>query len=262
VPERWPVSTCPANPRPHVRRARYRAAAVAIAACLALAACHDEYWLTYPWDDRQILCSLAFDDLSAVANWELINEQLEVASRTNAVALVHAHVPGESVSIAAIERLLTMAGQAGLSYLTYRDLEVGAPRQAGIAIAFDDNAIEAWFGLRDQLAAHRAHVTFFVTRWHSRTDDERAMIRTLADDGDDIEPHSVNHLNAVDYVRNHGLDAYMADEVIPSIDVLTQAGYPPATIYAFPFGSSTDELNDAVLKVVPRVRVSPGSCPY
>lgn len=233
-----------------------------LAACLALAACHDEHWLSYPWDDRKVLCSLAFDDLSASADWDLIDEQLDVAARTNAVALLHAHVPGVSVSIAAIERILTMADQRRLAFLTYRELEAGAPPQAGIAIALDDNAIEAWFGLRDQLAAHRAHVTFFIARWHSRTDDERAMVRTLADDGDDIEPHSVEHLDPVAYVRDHGLDAYMADEVVPSIDALTQAGYDAPTIYAFPFGHSTDELNDAVLKVAPRVRVSPGSCPY
>jgi hypothetical protein len=48
----------------------------------------------------------------------------------------------------------------------------------------------------------------------------------------------------------------------PSIDGLVAAGYPPPSAYAYPFGETTDELNAAILKIVPRVRVSPGSCPY
>jgi peptidoglycan/xylan/chitin deacetylase (PgdA/CDA1 family) len=234
----------------------------AVVACLALVACHDEHWLSYPWDDRQVFCSNSIDDLSAGADWDLVREQLDVAEHTNAVALMHAHRPGETISFGAIDRVLDLARERHLAFLTYRDLAPDAEPQAGLALAFDDNSIEGWYGIRDRLAAHRAHVTFFVTRWYTLTDDERAMVRTLADDGDDIEPHSVNHLDAVNYVRDHGLDAYMADEVVPSIDVLAQAGYPPATIFAFPFGRSYDQLDDAVLKVVPRVRVSPGSCPY
>ena len=52
-----------------------------------------------------------------------------------------------------------------------------------------------------------------------------------------------------------------ADEVVPSIDGLTRAGYPPADTFAFPFGDTSDEITAAVLRIVPRVRVSPGSCP-
>jgi len=248
------------SPRPFTTRpARWPGAVVA---CLALAACHDEHWLTYPWDDRQVLCSNPIDDLSAHAKWDLVDYQMDLAERTDAVLLLHAHTPGKSISTGAIERVLTMADQRHLAFLTYRDLVAGAPPQAGVALAFDDNAIAEWYGMRDQLAAHRAHVTFFVARWQSRTDEELAMLRTMADEGDDIEPHSVAHLNAVDYTAAHGLDAYLADEVIPSVDAITAAGYPAATIYAYPFGRTTDEINDAVLQVVPRVRVSPGSCPY
>jgi peptidoglycan/xylan/chitin deacetylase (PgdA/CDA1 family) len=242
--------------------ARHVAGVAVAAAWLSLAACHDEHWLSYPWDDRQIFCSLPVDDLSTAPDWDLVDEQLDVAARTNAVALMHAHKPGTTISIAGIERVLTMADQRHLPFLTYRELEAGAAPQAGLALAFDDSSIIEWYGIRDQLAAHRAHITLFITRWHSRSDEERAMVRTMADEGDDIEPHSVEHLDPIDYVHDHGIDAYMADEVIPSFDALTQAGYPAATIYAYPFGRSTDELNSAVLRIVPRVRVSPGSCPY
>lgn len=231
-------------------------------ACLVLAGCHDEHWLTYPWDDRRVLCSQSIDDITATAPWDVVEAQMQLAARTDAVLLLHAHTPGVSITVDAIRRVLVMARQHRLAFLTFRELDAQAEPRAGLALAFDDNAIDAWFGMRELLAIHRAHVTFFVARWHSRSDAERAELRALADDGHDVEPHSVEHLHAPDYVQAHGLAAYLADEVTPSIDGLLDAGYPPPTTYAYPFGEHTDDLDAAVLAIVPRVRVSPGSCPY
>lgn len=233
-----------------------------VAVCVALAGCHDEHWLTYPWDDRRVLCSQSVDDLTQNTPWSLVEDQMQEAEQTNSVLLLHAHTPGDSISIAAIERVLAMAAAHRLAFLTFRELDPDAAPRAGFALAFDDNGIDAWFGIRDLLAAHVAHVTFFVTRWYSRSDGERAKLRSLFDDGHDVEPHTVNHLHAPQYVRDHGIDAYLADEVVPSIDGLTQAGYPPPNTFAYPFGENTEELDAAILKIVPRVRVSPGSCPY
>jgi peptidoglycan/xylan/chitin deacetylase (PgdA/CDA1 family) len=158
--------------------------------------------------------------------------------------------------------VLHRAQEHHLAFLTYRELDPAATPRAGLALAFDDNAIDAWYGLRDMLRANGAHVTFFVTRWYSRSEAERAELAELAADGHDIEPHSVNHLHAATYALQHGVAAYLADEAIPSIEGLTRAGYPPPTIYAFPFGEDTIDLDDALLAKVPRLRVSPGSCPY
>jgi peptidoglycan/xylan/chitin deacetylase (PgdA/CDA1 family) len=233
-----------------------------ILASAALAGCHDEHWLTYPWDDRRVLCSVAIDDLSETAPWELVDDQMQVAERTGSVVLFHAHSPGVTISLAGIRRVLLMAQQHRLAYLTFREIEPDAPPRAGLALAFDDNAIDGWFGLRELLAEYGAHVTFFVTRWYSRSDQERGELLELFGDGHDVEPHSVNHLHAPDYVHAHGLQAYLDDEMQPSIDGLVAAGYPPPSTYAYPFGETTDEINAAILKIVPRVRVSPGSCPY
>ncbi|HEX3764897.1 MAG TPA: polysaccharide deacetylase family protein [Kofleriaceae bacterium] len=227
-----------------------------------LAGCHDEHYLTYPWDDRRVLCSTSIDDLTEDAPWDLVEDQMRVAERTDAVLLLHAHNPGVGISTAAINRVLIMAEQHHLAFLTFRELDPSATPRAGLALAFDDDAIDGWYGVRDILAAHGAHITFFVTRWYSRPDQQRSELRALADAGHDVQPHSVNHLHARDYVQAHGLPAYLSDEMQPSIDGLVDAGYLPPTIYAYPFGETSDELNAAVLDVVPRVRVSPGSCPY
>jgi hypothetical protein len=236
--------------------------AALIASCAILAGCHGEHWLTYPWDDRRVLCSQPVDDLTLDVPWDLVEDQMLDAAQTRSVLVLHAHTPGATITTGAIERVLSTAEDRGLAFLTFRDLDPSATPRAGLAFAFDDNAIDAWFGVRDLLAAHGAHVTFFVTRWQTRSDTERAELRVLADDGHDIEPHSTNHLHAPAYVKEHGMDAYLADEVMPSIDGLVQAGYPPPTTYAYPFGQNSPALDEAILQIVPRVRVSTGTCPY
>ncbi len=155
--------------------------------------------------------------------------------------------------------MLLLAEQHHLDYVTYNEMKPG-PRRAGIAIAFDDNAVDQWLGIRELLQAHGARVTFFVSRYTLITDDERAGLDVLAADGHDLEPHSVHHLHAHEYIADHGLDAFMTDEVVPSIQVLEQAGYP-ATTFAYPFGEHSDALDDALLQYVDRVRTTPGECP-
>jgi hypothetical protein len=218
--------------------------------------------MTYPWDQRRVLCSQPIDDITHPARWDLVEEEMQEAEHTNSVLLLHAHTPGETITTAAIERVLTMAEEHHLAFLTFREFAFGETPRPGLALAFDDEGIDAWFSVRDLLAAHGAHVTFFVTRWYSRSDAERAELWTLFGDGHDVEPHTVDHLHAPQYVRDHGLDAYIADEVIPSIDGLTQAGYPPANTFAYPFGEHTEELDLAIFPIVPRVRVGPAACPY
>ena len=256
-----------ARDRVTTRLAGHLAEAVAcwgavVTACAALAGCQLGPEMLYPWDQRRVVCSQPIDDITQKAPWDQVEGRMQEAEHTNSVLLLHAHTPGVTITTAAIERVLTMAEDHHLAFLTFRDLaEEGAPR-AGLALAFDDNGIDAWFSVRDLLAAHGTHVTFFVTRWYSRSDAERAELWTLFGDGHDVEPHTVNHLHGPQYVSDHGLDAYLADEVIPSIDGLIQAGYPPATTFAYPFGQHTDEMDLAIFPIVPRVRSGPGGCPY
>jgi polysaccharide deacetylase len=223
-------------------------------------ACHDHDRFQYDWDDRDVLCSINADDLTQKEPVTLLQQQLELARYSDSVALIHMHNPNVTISLDAIENLLTAIDELGLDYITWDDF-VADPHVPGVALAFDDNFPDAWTSIRPMLDAHHAKVTFFVTRWAKMSDAEHGEIHQLATDGHSIEAHSVNHLNAPDYVSAHGLDAYLADEALPSIQVLEDAGFH-ITGYAFPFGASTDELDAALLQHVARVRVSAGSCPH
>jgi hypothetical protein len=228
---------------------------------LALGGCHDPGWLQYSWDDRRVVCSHSIDDITHDQRWGRIAEQLEVAQRRTSVALLHTHTPGVTASIARLNAVLDFADSQGLDYVTYADFVAGAPPRAALALAFDDHAIDAWFELRELLAAHGARVTFFLSEFYQTTEGERAKLAQLAALGHSVQAHGVNHLNARKYVDQHGLDAYVADEAAPSIDVLRAAGYAP-TAYAYPFGLGFGAVNEAMLRLVERVRVGPGSCPY
>jgi peptidoglycan/xylan/chitin deacetylase (PgdA/CDA1 family) len=228
---------------------------------VAAPGCIDPGDFLYAWDQRTVVCSEPIDDLTTGVDPDFINDMFDRAAERGQVATLHAHIPGETISPSWLETVLNRADDDGLELLTYADLVTGPPR-AGVALAFDDSAIDEWYELRDQLAEHHAHVTFFVTRWQtSWSDAGKAKLAELVALGHSVEPHSVNHIHARDYVRDHGLDAYIADEVVPSIDEMRAAGYS-TTVFAYPFGETSPEINAAVLQHIGRVRVSPGSCPY
>ncbi|HTL35638.1 MAG TPA: polysaccharide deacetylase family protein [Kofleriaceae bacterium] len=232
----------------------------AAALLLALAACGGRRDITYHWDDQRVFCSDSIDDIgNAEFNWHGIDAELDYAADEGSVAIVHAHNPGQTVSLAAIERILTDAEERGLTTVTFRQLEDHTQHRGALAFAFDDSNPELWVTAQDLLAMHGAHITMFVTRWLELTDEQRADIATMTAAGHDVQPHSVMHLNAVQYVADHGLDAYIADEVLPSFTPLEQLGYPPTT-FAYPFGAHDDEIDAAVLQHVSRVRAV-GNCP-
>jgi peptidoglycan/xylan/chitin deacetylase (PgdA/CDA1 family) len=227
---------------------------------LVFAACRNE--LDYGWDQRAVVCSTAVDDIAPhSAPWNNVDGLVAEAAHHNMVAMFHAHIPGTTVSRAAIDHLLSLADQYGLDYVTFADLVApGQTPHPAIAFAFDDNAIDQWMTVRDILDAHHARVTFFVSRWNQQPQVAIDELAQLAADGHDLEPHSVNHLVAADYVAAHGLDAYMNDEVLPSLQIMIDAGYHPTT-FAYPFGVHDDAIDRAVLQYVPRVRTTPGGCP-
>jgi polysaccharide deacetylase len=231
-----------------------KAAVVAV----LITGCHNPDWLE---DDgtKRVLCSTSIDDLSQSSPVELADSELERAAVSGEVALLHTHRPGVTISRPMLDHVLDHADALGLDYLTYAEL--GHVTRPGLALCFDDDHVDEWMTVRDVLRAHHARVTFFVTRYTQLADTARAQLHELAGDGHGVEAHSVSHQNAKKFVAANGLDAYLDQEAIPSIEILEDDGYP-VTSYAFPFGASTAELDAALLEHVARVRVSSGSCPY
>jgi peptidoglycan/xylan/chitin deacetylase (PgdA/CDA1 family) len=153
-----------------------------------------------------------------------------------------AHEPGRTVAWSTIDRVLAGARARGLASFTYAELAAGRPAEPGLALSFDDDSIEAWTTLADRLDAAGVRATFFVTRYHRFTEDQRVALHALAARGHDIEAHGVAHLRAPAIVEDRGLDGYLADEVLPGLALLRADGYRP-TVFAYPFGARTAELD-------------------
>ena len=189
---------------------------------------------------------------------ETIYRGLERARDRGEVLQLYGHQPGDpsvgaTVPVDKIEAVLARAAELGLAFFGSDELVPDGAHTGGLALSFDDAHIADWWGLRPIFDRYDARVTFFITRYDQWDDAMKAQLRDLAADGHSIQAHTVNHLRAPEYVTEHGLDAYLADEAVPSIELLRADGYP-VTDFAYPFGARTGELDHALLRYVERVR--------
>ena len=228
----------------------------------------DEPGAFYAWDNRTVHCAVEIDkeshnDLSSILGG------VDHAKDTGTVLELLVHRPGETMGWPEFEQMLSGIQERGVPFLTVTDMINGPPR-AGVALMYDDAWIDTWMASTDLLTKYGAHVTLYVA-WYMRLEDsQRAQLRQLADMGHDVQSHSVNHLRGTDYVDQNGLDAYINDEVMPSIEALTNDGYN-ITSFAYPFGMRNDEIDHAILAtgqvqtlraLVQTSRFRESSCPY
>lgn len=177
----------------------------------------------------------------------------------NEVLVLYGHATSIGTSVETIEAVLARAGDRGLDSVTFLDLARDGAKRPGIALSFDDTEIDAWFEFRDVFARYDARATFFVTRYYEWSDEARAKLHVLFDEGHSIEAHGVNHINVCLYsemhdLDEHDLDAYIAEEVMPSVEVLRADGFTPHA-FAFPGGI---EGNAIVEALEPHIEITRG----
>ena len=220
-----------------------------------MAGCHDPIAdldeVYYRGPGARVVCAVSIDDVAG--NRASIAGGLDRAARTGEVLQLYAHVPGRTVAQATIDLVLDGARARGLASFTYAELAAGRPAEAGLALSFDDSAIEEWTALADRLDAAGVRATFFVTRYHLWTADQRAALRALAARGHDVQAHSVSHQRAPDVVEERGVAGYLELEVLPGLELLRADGHRP-TVFAYPFGARTSEVDRALLEHVALLR--------
>jgi peptidoglycan/xylan/chitin deacetylase (PgdA/CDA1 family) len=223
----------------------------------ALAACGDnkapEDVPYFEWDAQHTLGAMSLDTLDASNDAPLLSK-LDKAKRENWVVMVYGHRPSELASLVTIEAFMKHAQELDLPFYTFADLALDdGVAKPGICLSFDDTEVDDWMTLRPLFATYDARATFFVTRYDEFTDDNRQKLHVLYDEGNSIEAHGVHHVNANDYVAANGLDAYIADEVQPSIDILREDGFSPVA-FAHPYGQHSPEIDAAISERVALVR--------
>lgn len=206
----------------------------------------------YNGDHRLVHCGVNLDT-SARTSLDAIDAALDRAHSRGEVVELYTHHPGVTVPVSKIEHVLAGARDRGLAFFTYSDFANDRPMVPGVALSFDDTSVDAWFALRPLFDQYGAKVTFFVSRYAGIGPVQRAELKQLSADGHAIEPHTMNHLRAPDYVEENGLNAYVHDEVDPSFALLRADGFA-ADAFAYPFGARTDQIDHALGKRVKVLR--------
>lgn len=117
--------------------------------------------------------------------------------------------------------------------------------QPQLLLTFDDRTVAHWFAHRGVLEQAEAHVTFFVSHADEFTERETTMLGGLQSDGHTIASHGLRHRDAPQYVTEHGLTAYLENEIAPSIAALAERGLGHRD-FAFPFGRHDPTIDDAL----------------
>jgi peptidoglycan/xylan/chitin deacetylase (PgdA/CDA1 family) len=109
---------------------------------------------------------------------------------------------------------------------------------AGVAITFDDAYVDDWYEIRDLLKKYDANVTFFVTDFASLDENQVNKLKLLQDDGHEIAFHGSNHIDAMEYLKNHSISEYLNNQIIPGVDLMRNQGLNPVD-FSYPFGSGS-----------------------
>jgi peptidoglycan/xylan/chitin deacetylase (PgdA/CDA1 family) len=206
----------------------------------------------YDGDGRKVHCAVNLDD-AANNSLASIDSGLDRAAARGEIIELYAHAPGKTVSLDRLEHTLAGAALRGLRFVLYSEIARGEARGPGIALSLDDASVQLWTDTRPLFDRYGAKVTFFVSRYHRLGPELRDQLRALAMDGHEIAAHSVNHVRAPEFVEDHGLARYLAEEVVPSIEILRDEGYE-VSAFAYPYGARTSETDRAILEHVPILR--------
>lgn len=132
--------------------------------------------------------------------------------------------------------------------------------QSGVVFTFDDRFIDQWVKQIPLFEKYNAKVTFFVDHFHTLKPQQIEALKKLQDAGHVIGCHGVKHRKAVDYVREHGIERYLQDEINPAVKRMTDAGLKP-TAFAYPSSSRNPEIDQALLKTFRHLRGGTGLSP-
>lgn len=207
----------------------------------------------FQWNARRVLCAASFDSRGANSLASL-KGGIERAAQRQEVLVLYGHRTGRDHSMETVEELLAYADERSVETLTMEDLQdSAAEKRAGLMITFDDHTIDEWFVLDDIFRQYGARVTFFISSLSTIPGSEREKLGFLRDAGHAIEAHGLEHRNGLDYSEDRGVQAYVDDEVLPSITGLEDLGYRPRS-FAYPYGARRDALDESILQHVDYVR--------
>ena len=118
--------------------------------------------------------------------------------------------------------------------------------RSGVVITFDDRYVSNWVWADSVLSEYEWKATFCVSGPQVLNAVQFNDLRDLKAFGHEIAGHGVAHLNAVDYVSENGLAAYVENEILPMISTMKDQDIEPLS-FAYPYGTHNQEIDDTLL---------------
>lgn len=119
------------------------------------------------------------------------------------------------------------------------------PYKAGVILSFDDAYVDEWAEADDALRKYGWKATFNVCRIDSIGKPEIKKLLQMQKEGHEIAGHGYHHYNAVKFVQQNGIEAYMQQEIEPMIASMKKKSFK-VTSFAYPYGERSEELDRAL----------------
>ena len=125
-------------------------------------------------------------------------------------------------------------------------VELSIYEQGGFVLSFDDNYVENWYSISELFERYNSKVTFFVSGFSNLNLQQISLLNELKEKGHEIASHTLNHIDALEYLDSNSLDAYIGSEIDPEIGSMKSHGFNPST-FSYPFGFNNADLDSALL---------------
>lgn len=123
----------------------------------------------------------------------------------------------------------------------------------GVILSFDDAYVNEWYATNQKLKKYSWKGTFFVSKINTLRHYQIKKLLELQKEGHEIAGHTLNHINAADFLRVHTINEYMEEEITPMLTLMNFYGLQVST-FAYPYGGRTKKLDNALLKKFKIVR--------
>ncbi|WPR73548.1 polysaccharide deacetylase family protein [Algoriphagus sp. NG3] len=125
----------------------------------------------------------------------------------------------------------------------------------GVVITFDDKSISDWNSTHEVLLKYNWKATFCVSEIDTLSSEEIEKLKDFQEYGHEISGHGYNHVDAVKYVKKHGIDSYLDSEVLPMIESMKQKSLTVKS-FAYPYGKHSKKIDASLLKYFNIVRAT------
>jgi peptidoglycan/xylan/chitin deacetylase (PgdA/CDA1 family) len=121
------------------------------------------------------------------------------------------------------------------------------PPEAGVILTFDDAYVNEWYRANQVLKKYDWKATFNICRIDSIGEPQQRMLHQLQNEGHEIAGHGYNHYNAVKFVDQNGMNAYLQQEIDPMMAAMKRRKFN-VTTFTYPYGERSDALDSTLTK--------------